>query len=82
MPPVNLPPGKSGLQVQTLNIEGIVGGPSGMIAVVANPQQRVYFLREGDQLFDGQRGTHHDFRCDLPRNRQRRLRQALGTRSD
>ncbi len=53
MPPVDLPPGKSGLQVQTLNIEGIVGGPSGMIAVVANPQQRVYFLREGDQLFDG-----------------------------
>lgn len=53
MAPVNLPPGKSGLQVQTLMIQGIVGGPSGMIAVVANPQQRVYFLREGDQLFDG-----------------------------
>ena len=24
-----------------------------MIAVVSNPQQRVYFLREGDQLYDG-----------------------------
>ena len=27
--------------------------PNGMIAVVANPQQRTYFLREGDQLYDG-----------------------------
>jgi hypothetical protein len=24
-----------------------------MIAVVSNPQQRTYFLREGDQLYDG-----------------------------
>jgi hypothetical protein len=25
-----------------------------MIAVVSNPQQRVYFLRDGDRLYDGQ----------------------------
>jgi hypothetical protein len=25
-----------------------------MIAVVSNPQMRVYFLREGDNLYDGQ----------------------------
>ena len=24
-----------------------------MIAIVSNPQQRVYFLREGDKLYDG-----------------------------
>jgi hypothetical protein len=49
----NLPPGKGGLQVSTLKIDGIVHGPNGMIAVVSNPQQRTYFLREGDQLYDG-----------------------------
>lgn len=48
-----LPPGKAGLVVSTLRLDGIVRGPNGMIAVVSNPQQRVYFLREGDQLYDG-----------------------------
>ncbi len=49
----NLPPGKAGLQVGTLRLDGIVKSANGMIAVVANPQQRTYFLREGDQLYDG-----------------------------
>jgi Tfp pilus assembly protein PilP len=49
----NLPPGKAGLQVATLRLDGIVKSTNGMIAVVANPQQRTYFLREGDQLYDG-----------------------------
>jgi Tfp pilus assembly protein PilP len=49
----NLPPGKAGLQVGTLRLDGIVKAVNGMIAVVANPQQRTYFLREGDQLYDG-----------------------------
>jgi Tfp pilus assembly protein PilP len=49
----NLPPGKAGLQVGTLRLDGIVRSPNGMIAVVANPQNRTYFLREGDQLYDG-----------------------------
>lgn len=48
-----LPPGKAGLVVNTLRVDGIVRSPNGMIAVVSNPQQRVYFLREGDQLYDG-----------------------------
>lgn len=48
-----LPPGKAGLQVETLTIQGVVRGPNGMVAVVANPQQRVYFIHEGDSLFDG-----------------------------
>jgi Tfp pilus assembly protein PilP len=52
-PPPNLPPGKAGLQVATLQINGIVRGTGGMIAIVSNPQQRVYFLREGDKLYDG-----------------------------
>jgi len=49
----NLPPGKAGLQVSTLRLDGIVKAPNGMIAVVSNPQARTYFLREGDHLFDG-----------------------------
>ena len=48
-----LPPGKAGLQVATLRLDGIVRAPNGMIAVVTNPQSRTYFLREGDQLYDG-----------------------------
>jgi Tfp pilus assembly protein PilP len=51
--PENLPPGKAGLVVGTLRIDGIVHGSGGMIAIVSNPQQRVYFLREGDKLYDG-----------------------------
>lgn len=51
--PDHLPPGKAGLMVATLHVDGIVRGPNGMIAVVTNAQQRVYFLRDGDHLFDG-----------------------------
>src|SRR5271168_1510760 len=50
----NLPPGKAGLQVSTLRLDGIVRASNGMIAVVTNPQARTYFLREGDKLFDGE----------------------------
>lgn len=49
----HLPPGKAGLVVSTLRLDGVVRSPRGMLAVVSNPQQRVYFLREGDQLYDG-----------------------------
>jgi hypothetical protein len=48
-----LPPGKAGLVVSTVRIDGTVRSPEGMLAVVSNPDQRVYFLREGDRLYDG-----------------------------
>jgi len=51
--PDTLPPGKAGLVVATVRLDGIVRSYNGMIAVVANPQNRVYFLREGDRLFNG-----------------------------
>jgi hypothetical protein len=51
--PVRLPPGKAGLVVSTLRVDGVVRGPNGMLVVVTNPQQRTYFLRQGDRLFDG-----------------------------
>ena len=37
-----------------MRLDGLVRAPTGMIAIVTNPEQRTYFLREGDQLFDGQ----------------------------
>jgi Tfp pilus assembly protein PilP len=52
-PRTDLPAGKAGLQVSTLRLDGVVRAPNGMIAVVSNPQSRTYFLRDGDQLFDG-----------------------------
>jgi Tfp pilus assembly protein PilP len=51
--PESLPPGKAGLVVATVRLDGIVRAANGMIAVVANPQNRVYFLREGDRLYNG-----------------------------
>jgi Tfp pilus assembly protein PilP len=49
----HLPPGKAGLVISTVRIDGAVKSPTGMIAVLTNPEQRVYFVREGDHLYDG-----------------------------
>ena len=58
--------------VSTLRIDGIVHGSGGTIAIVSNPQQRVYFLREGDKLYDGsvehitlEAITFHEFGKDV-----------------
>jgi len=48
-----LPPGKAGLVIATVRVDGVAKGPNGMIAIVANPQDRVYFLRVGDRMYDG-----------------------------
>jgi Tfp pilus assembly protein PilP len=48
-----LPPGKAGLVVATIRVDGAIRSPQGMLAVVTNPDSRVYFLREGDRLYDG-----------------------------
>jgi hypothetical protein len=50
---VHLPPGKAGLVIATVRVDGAVRGAGGMIAVVSNPEQSVYFIREGDRLYDG-----------------------------
>jgi hypothetical protein len=49
----HLPPGKAGLVIATVRIDGAVRSNNGMIAVLSNPEQRVYFVREGDHLYDG-----------------------------
>lgn len=50
---LHLPPGKAGLMISTVRVDGAVRSAGGMIAVVSNPEERVYFIREGDQLYDG-----------------------------
>ena len=48
-----LPPGKAGLVVATVRVDGTIHAQNGMIAIVSNPEQHVYFVREGDRLYDG-----------------------------
>jgi hypothetical protein len=45
--------GKRCLMIGSVVIKGIVRGPDGMIAVVATPDKRGYFLRENDPVFNG-----------------------------
>jgi hypothetical protein len=48
-----LPPGKAGLVVATVRVDGTVKSGDALIAVVSNPERHVYFVRQGDQLYDG-----------------------------
>jgi hypothetical protein len=50
---IHLPPGKAGLVVATVHVDGTIHSANGMIAIVSNPEQHVYFIREGDRLYDG-----------------------------
>jgi Tfp pilus assembly protein PilP len=50
---MHLPPGKAGLVIATVRVDGTVRSGAGMIAVVSNPGNSVYFIREGDRLYDG-----------------------------
>ena len=50
---MNLPPGKAGLVISTMRVDGAVRSTVGMIAIVSNPSNSVYFIREGDRLYDG-----------------------------
>jgi Tfp pilus assembly protein PilP len=50
---MHLPPGKAGLVIATVRVDGTVRSGQGMIAVVSNPANSVYFIREGDRLYDG-----------------------------
>ncbi|MFQ5694646.1 MAG: hypothetical protein ACE5HB_01500 [Terriglobia bacterium] len=49
-----LPPGKRGLVIGRIRIDGLVAVPTARLAVVSmKGRNRAYFLREGDELFDG-----------------------------
>jgi hypothetical protein len=52
--PARLPPGKAGLVIGQLIVQGIVRGLDGQwIAVVDNKTKRAYFLYAGDELYNG-----------------------------
>ena len=52
--PVRLPPGKKGLVIEQLQLQGIARGLDGKwIAVVDNKTKRAYFLHEKDDLYNG-----------------------------
>ncbi|MBI3405196.1 MAG: pilus assembly protein PilP [Acidobacteria bacterium] len=46
-------PGKGGIVIDTMRVDGIVRSSSAVLAVVRTPQSRVYFLHDGDRLCDG-----------------------------
>jgi hypothetical protein len=45
--------GKKCLQVEKIDLKGIVSCQNGMIAVVENQQRKTYFLHENDPIFKG-----------------------------
>jgi hypothetical protein len=51
----NRPPGSRGLLVEQLRLKGVVrdGATQKMIAVVTTSNNRAYFLREGEAVYDG-----------------------------
>lgn len=49
----SLPPGEAGLVVSTVRVDGTVKSGNDLIAVVSNPERHVYFIRQGDHLYDG-----------------------------
>ncbi len=52
--PIHLPPGKKGLVIEQLQLQGIARAVDGSwIAVVDNKSKRAYFLHEKDQLYNG-----------------------------
>ena len=52
--PLHLPPGKKGLVIEQLQLQGVARGlDGGWIAVVDNKTKRAYFLREKDELYNG-----------------------------
>jgi Tfp pilus assembly protein PilP len=45
--------GKRCLAVEQISLKGVVKAETGMIAVVVNANEKAYFLRENDPVFDG-----------------------------
>ncbi len=53
MPRGNPPPGIAGMSAREVVLLGMSLSPEGKTAVFQGTDRRVYFLREGDRLFDG-----------------------------
>ncbi len=53
IPRENAPPGIAGMSTNEVELLGMSLSPEGKTAVFKGTDKRVYFLREGDRLFDG-----------------------------
>ena len=49
----NPPPGIAGMKINDVELLGFSIGPEGKTAVFKGTDKRVYFLHEGDRMFDG-----------------------------
>jgi hypothetical protein len=47
------PPGLSGMLIQEVNLDGIVKTVDGFIAMIEGTDNKSYFAREGERLYDG-----------------------------
>lgn len=45
--------GKKCLVVDQVSLKGVVKAPNGMIAVIVNPANKAYFMRENDPVYNG-----------------------------
>jgi len=49
----NPPPGIAGMYIDQVELVGVSGSPEGILAVFRGTDRHVYFLHEGDRMFDG-----------------------------
>lgn len=53
-PDLDRPAGRAGLEIAELTVQGVaIGGPTGNVALVEGRSGTTYFLRPGEQIFDG-----------------------------
>ncbi|MFQ5789619.1 MAG: hypothetical protein ACE5JI_04000 [Acidobacteriota bacterium] len=53
LPPDVRPPGLAGMLIQEVSLRGIVKTTSGFIAMIQGTDNKSYFAREGERLYDG-----------------------------
>jgi hypothetical protein len=53
LPPDVRPPGLAGMLIQEVSLRGIVKTQSGYIAMIQGTDNKSYFAREGERLYDG-----------------------------
>ena len=53
LPPEVRPPGLQGMLIQEVSLRGIVKTPDGYIAMIQGTDNKSYFARSGERLYDG-----------------------------
>ena len=62
LPPEVRPPGLAGMLIQEVSLRGIVKTQDGYIAMIQGTDNKSYFAREGERLYDGNIQTIDDER--------------------